>query len=345
MSEQKNQKKSSTTKWILVLVLILLLVSPLCFFLIRYSSLNREITRLRGEHEPTKIAHMQPKRIAGSGNAAYYINDAGFEEDFAAYCKQIFEPLEQKRGEGELRPDADSAAALEQIENEQPSIIRSIYAACSKCDGWRPDVDLSAIGASEWIERSTELSGQIRAIVRLLVWKMKVSSFNQDPDGAVSVGVRALNLIDHAAEFPAGLSGHLNNVASRSVVLAEIERVLTEQDVKNDTLVSAQAMLRRHEGPNHYISALRSERAIGLDMLRQQSAFQYNLSGAAYLNLMKEEIAAAREGRATAEVSVTPIDVLVEQAKPALARVRQAEEQSQAMIKRVVELVNEKMKN
>ena len=342
MSDLTSQKRSFT-RLLLIVFLILLVVAPVVFFLMRYNKLNSELNRMRKEHEPVTIAHLQPKRIAGSGNAAYYINDEGFEEDFAKYHKAVFESQDGKESSDEgNQPDADSAAAFDKLEEQDPSIIRSIYAAC-KCEAWRPDVDLSKISASQWIQDASELNGNIRSIIQLLVWKMKVKIFQEDPNEAVNVGLRGMNLINHAAGFPSGLVGHLNVVATRAMILNEIKNIVENHDLETDTLVLIQSTLKKHEGPDHYVEALRSERAIGLDLMREQSSFQYNLTGITYLALMQEEISAAEEGRPVAEVPTTPLDSLVEQSKPTLEQVRQAEQRSQELVQEVLALVNEKM--
>jgi hypothetical protein len=324
----------------LVLLALLLSLTAILYWTTS-SRLEARLQALRDAGEPLALRELARPSIPTEQNAATYIRRA--QADIVAIDKEltpVYDRVDQE--ETYQRTEADKKAIRAALE-AYPRVFPMLEQAAA-CPDHNSDLDYTA-DPNAFIAAVIKQAQEVRPAVKLIAERVQLQLADGKTDEALQSVVTILRLARHQEREPT-LINHLVVCACRSIGVEEGNRVLRSGPVSAKARAELDAELALAASNAAYVHMLKTERAVGLEMLRSfgnvvNRPFFLNDEQSFYLDLMAQNIDLA--SRTFADAGPT-YDKLIEESKswrhqiagmvvPAAARVHGAELRTRAFIR------------
>lgn len=319
-----------------VVVLVALLVNAYLVWTTG-ARLEKRLAALREAGAPLSLKDLAGPPIPPERNAAVFLDRA--QADVNAVEKEI-QKLSESEGYQNLRLDAAQQKQLQGVFEAYPKVIPLIEQAAA-CPDYDSQLDYT-VDPNQFLGGHLDHLGRHRAAVRILrAWAtLRVTQGRRDE--ALRTATLLYRLSRHFDRDPVTIS-YLVALACRGTANDTCNKILQGGPVSKDVREALEAELARHDGMEGYVGALKTERALGLDMygtLPLANSWlgpaRWNRSKLTYLELIQGEIAAAPLTYAAWQSQARPAvgrDVLVGLLWPALQAVRAAKDRVRTEIR------------
>lgn len=319
-----------------VVVLGVLLSIGVVMLLIRNANATARINEIRDAGDPTSIAELAPTGINAADNAATHLKPV---MDSARKLEVLLGPI--LNGGGFDWADglpAEDLASLEAELSKHPEVFAAIDAA-SQCRHISWDWDFAVDPAQ--FEMNDAIS-DTRAIARVSRFRAMYLAAKGKPDEAAAACLAQLKLCRAQDDLPT-LLGSLVNNACRWETLTSLNGLLQLTELSEATHEAIEAEVAKHDTPENYVHALKTERAFGLDMMNEHMGLIGKVTGATdgYLDLMNQQIELAElEYHKATKIPPIQVSGLAAMMAPAANTGREAMSRNRASV-RCLRLINE----
>jgi hypothetical protein len=309
-----------------VAVFAMLLGIGVTLLFVGYAQRQKRIEAIRAAGNPVTIADLQPQGVNVTNNAMVPLGNSVKEaNDFQHAAASLLER------EGEIPPE-DLQAADALMARYQGLLQKLDQAA--KCKRWVWDWDYS-LPPNEFMEVVMEQVGQARSFARANECRVRYLIATDRPAEAVAICLDQLRCCAAQQDMPF-IIGFLTSNGCRSGSFDGLNRLLQEEKLTPQSHDAIETELSLHDVDQHFMSALQSERALGISMLQQQAGFLLAATGEldAYLDVMEQELAAGpvEQYQIAANPPVAPVGIGLTIA-PALAGSRNSLDRTRTMIR------------
>ena len=249
------------------LVITLVLLAMLSFHSVQAGQQDEparetEMQRAEASGAPLALADLRPEPEEGSINAAEILQPVRqnwIDADMAVIDLFDFEG-------GELSPGF--LEAWKGVEADRQKVAEAVAKAV-EADVWIPDFNYDAPTSQEFVQQIQDQSVDLRSLARVLMYEAHYQVQQGESDEAARTSIRALQLVRLYPRL--GLIGGTASNAVQQISLTALAHVLARaDDLDLDTHQMIDNELKLHDSLESLRDCLISERAIGLQMLRDQ---------------------------------------------------------------------------
>jgi hypothetical protein len=271
-----KSKPGGVVRQILVLVGMLAAAAIVILVFLTWRASQRlgdKVAALRAAGDPVSIADLAPQPIPTDQNAAAYLQSISaaadaFSRDFTQFYDTPLGKTLSAAQQQDDPPSAEQLAAMKAITDRYPQILAALMQA-ARCDAYASTLDFN-LPPDKFFERLIQQGGQMRAVARLVDWKMAEQIRAGKPDEAVALGISLLRLTRLYQHEP-GMTNYLIAVACRGMIIESLNQSLRAGPIPSDVRAALERELAESDDRADIAAMYKAERAIGLT--RFDSAF------------------------------------------------------------------------
>ncbi len=260
-------------------VAAILVLTAGSILLYRLTQFRAAVERLKSQGQPVSFADLnQPETEVG--RAAQLVFNR-LQTQLTAFETEMYVDKEVMD-----RPVADEMIArFNELSNAYPSVYPLLDQLAEKS---QISTELEG-NSQENLEVLLDRVQKLRSCARVLAWKMRIQSAQQQPDEAIATGLQIMRIGHLADQHPTVVSLLVGN-AIRGIAISRIHDVVVNNPVSGEALEQLNAELERQGAANAYLESLKTERPIGIELLSDMGLFQMAYSGTGYLEIVEDEI-------------------------------------------------------